>query len=86
MALWTSTVPSTSSPTTSATRAACTGSAATSPRYKVGGHESVFEIWATDAELREIRSELERLMLQDKDRLHIPGLDQRMQPRCKGGP
>lgn len=52
--------------------------------YKVSGQKSVFEIWATDAELREIRGELERLMLLNEDRLHILALDPRMQPRCKG--
>jgi len=52
--------------------------------YKVGGQKSVFEIWATDAELREIRGELDRLMLQDEDRLHILALDPRMMVRCKG--
>ena len=52
--------------------------------YKVGGQKSVFEIWATDAELREIRKELDRLMQADEDRLHILALDPRMQPRCTG--
>lgn len=52
--------------------------------YKVGGQKSVFEIWATDAELRKICSELERLLRADQDRLHILALDPRMQPRCMG--
>jgi len=52
--------------------------------YKVGGQKSVFEIWATDGELREIRGKLEHLMLQDEDRVHILALNPRMQPRCSG--
>ena len=52
--------------------------------YKVCGQKSVFEIWVTGAELVEIRGELERLMLQDEDRLHILALDPRMMTRCKG--
>ncbi len=52
--------------------------------YKVGGQKSVFEIWATPAELEEIRSELDRLMEEGIDRLHILRLDPRMKPRCHG--
>ena len=52
--------------------------------YKVEGQKSVFEIWATDAELNEIRGELKRLMRRDEDRLHILALDPRMPVRCKG--
>lgn len=52
--------------------------------YMVGGQKSVFEIWATDAELHEILGELVRLMLRDEDRLHILALDPRMMARCKG--
>lgn len=52
--------------------------------YKVGGQKSVFEVWATPAELRHIRSDLERLMEAGEDRLHILALDPRMKPRCLG--
>jgi CRISPR-associated protein Cas2 len=52
--------------------------------FKVGGQKSVFEIWATAAELRRIRSDLEDLMITDEDRLHILALDPRMQPRLYG--
>lgn len=52
--------------------------------YKVGGQKSVFEIWATPAELQEIRVELDRLMEAGVDRLHILRLDPRMKPRCHG--
>lgn len=52
--------------------------------YKVGGQKSVFEIWATNSELRKIRSELECLMLHDEDRIHILALDPRMMVRGKG--
>jgi CRISPR-associated protein Cas2 len=52
--------------------------------YKVGGQKSVFEIWATDAELRCIRGDLDTLMYAAADRLHILALDPRMQPRCCG--
>lgn len=52
--------------------------------YKVGGQKSVFEVWATPAELRSIRADLERLMAADEDRLHILALDPRMKPRCLG--
>lgn len=52
--------------------------------YRVGGQKSVYEIWATSGELRQIRIELERLMDADDDRLHILALDPRMKPRCLG--
>lgn len=52
--------------------------------YKVGGQKSVFEIWVTDTELREIRGELGHMMSQEKDRLHILALEPRMKVRCKG--
>lgn len=52
--------------------------------YKVGGQKSVSEIWATDAELRDIRSNLEDLMVAAVDRLHILVLDPRMQPLLYG--
>jgi CRISPR-associated protein Cas2 len=52
--------------------------------YRVGGQKSVYEIWATNGELRQIRTELERLMDADDDRLHILALDPRMKPRCLG--
>jgi CRISPR-associated protein Cas2 len=52
--------------------------------FKVGGQKSVFEIWATPAELRHIRAELDQLTEPDEDRLHILALDPRMQPRCFG--
>lgn len=52
--------------------------------YKVGGQKSVFEIWATDIELRNIRGELERLMSQDEDQILILEMDPRMMARCKG--
>jgi CRISPR-associated protein Cas2 len=52
--------------------------------YKVGGQKSVFEIWATDAELREIHVRLRELMDANEDRLHILSLDPRMKPRCLG--
>lgn len=52
--------------------------------YKVGGQKSVFEIWATPAELRRIRADLESLMDPAEDRLHVLALDPRMKPRCFG--
>lgn len=52
--------------------------------YKVGGQKSVFEIWATPAELRKIRTELNELMDSDQDRLQILALDPRMAVRCLG--
>ena len=52
--------------------------------YKVGGQKSVFEIWATDAELRKIRCELEELMDAAEDRLHIVALDPRSSPHLYG--
>ena len=52
--------------------------------YKVSGQKSVFEIWATDAELREIRDKIKRLIRTDEDRLHILALDPRMPPHGKG--
>ncbi|MDP1606421.1 MAG: CRISPR-associated endonuclease Cas2 [Rhodocyclaceae bacterium] len=52
--------------------------------YKVGGQKSVFEIWATPAELKHIRADLDELMQPAADRLHILALDPRMQPRCLG--
>lgn len=52
--------------------------------YKVGGQKSVFEIWATPAELGNIQSELDQLMDPDEDRLHILRLDPRMKPQCFG--
>lgn len=52
--------------------------------YKVGGQKSVFEIWATTAEMRHIRADLEKLTEPDKDRIHILTLDPRMKPRCFG--
>jgi len=52
--------------------------------FKVGGQKSVFEIWATDGELRQIRAELDELMDADEDRLHILALDPRMKTRCMG--
>lgn len=51
--------------------------------YKVGGQKSVFEIWVTPAELREIRVRLGELM-EKEDRLHILNLDPRMKVRCHG--
>ncbi|MDE2389235.1 MAG: CRISPR-associated endonuclease Cas2 [Betaproteobacteria bacterium] len=51
--------------------------------YKVGGQKSVFEIWVTPAELRDIRARLGELM-DKEDRLHILSLDPRMKPRCYG--
>lgn len=52
--------------------------------YKVGGQKSVFEIWATAAELKHIRTDLDALMEPAADRLHILALDPRMQARCRG--
>lgn len=52
--------------------------------YKVGGQKSVFEIWATPAELKRIRADLEALMEVEEDRLHILALDPRMKPHCFG--
>lgn len=52
--------------------------------YKVGGQKSVFEVWVTPAELRDLRDELDHLMVAEEDRLHILALDPRMQPRCQG--
>ncbi len=52
--------------------------------YKVGGQKSVFEIWVTAAELRHIRTDLERLMDSTEDRLHIFALDPRMRPLLHG--
>jgi CRISPR-associated protein Cas2 len=52
--------------------------------YKVGGQKSVFEVWVTPAELRDIRSGLDKLMEPGEDRLHILALDPRMKPRCLG--
>jgi hypothetical protein len=44
----------------------------------------VFEVWATPAELRQIRTDLDDLMDAAEDRLHILALDPRMSPRCLG--
>lgn len=52
--------------------------------YKVGGQKSVFEVWATAAELRHIRTDLNTLMDPAEDRLHILALDPRMTPRTFG--
>lgn len=52
--------------------------------YKVGGQKSVFEVWATPAELKHIRTDLDELMEPAEDRLHILALDPRMKPRCLG--
>ncbi|MBI5658572.1 MAG: CRISPR-associated endonuclease Cas2 [Nitrosomonadales bacterium] len=52
--------------------------------FKVGGQKSVFEIWATPAELKHIRTDLETLTEASEDRLHILALDPRMKPRCLG--
>jgi CRISPR-associated protein Cas2 len=52
--------------------------------YKVGGQKSVFEIWATPAELASIRRDLAELMEPAEDRLHVFALDPRMKPRCLG--
>lgn len=52
--------------------------------FKVGGQKSVFEIWATDGELRQIRTQLEILMDSGEDRLHILALDPRTKTRCLG--
>lgn len=52
--------------------------------YKVGGQKSVFEIWVTAAELRQIRADLGQLMDAAADRLHVLALDPRMKPRCVG--
>ncbi len=52
--------------------------------YKVAGQKSVFEIWATAAELARIRVDLEDLMDGDEDRLHILALDPRLKPRLFG--
>ncbi len=51
--------------------------------YKVGGQKSVFEIWVTSAELRDICAHLNELM-DEADRLHILRLDPRMKTRCYG--
>lgn len=52
--------------------------------YKVAGQKSVFEIWATPAELAAIRAELEELIDPDADRVHFLGLDPRMKPWLYG--
>ena len=52
--------------------------------FRVGGQKSVFEIWATFAELKAIRADLGLLMDLTEDRLHILALDPRMTPRCHG--
>lgn len=52
--------------------------------YKVGGQKSVFEVWVTPGELRQIERQLEMLMKPEEDRLHILALDPRMKPRCLG--
>lgn len=52
--------------------------------YKVGGQKSVFEVWVTPAELRQIRADLDQIMDSGADRLHILALDPRMKPRCLG--
>jgi CRISPR-associated protein Cas2 len=52
--------------------------------YKVAGQKSVFEIWATPAELARIRADLEAMMDADEDRLHILALDPRMKPALFG--
>jgi len=52
--------------------------------YKVGGQKSVYEIWATPAELGRIRADLAELMDAAEDRVHILVLDPRMQPRLFG--
>ncbi len=52
--------------------------------FKVGGQKSVFEIWATPAELSHIRGDLDAMMEPAEDRLHIIALDPRMKPRCLG--
>jgi len=52
--------------------------------YKVGGQKSVFEVWATPAELRAIHLDLDRMMDAGEDRLHVLALDPRMKPRLFG--
>lgn len=52
--------------------------------FKVGGQKSVFEVWATPAELKHIRLDLDVIMDTTEDRLHILALDPRMKPRCMG--
>lgn len=52
--------------------------------YKVDGQKSVFEIWVTPGELKQIRADLDDLMEPAEDRLHILALDPRMTPRLFG--
>lgn len=52
--------------------------------YKVAGQKSVFEIWATEAELARIRDDLASLIDPDEDRIHIFALDPRMKPMLHG--
>ena len=52
--------------------------------YRVGGQQSVPEIWVTPAELQRIRADLSDLLNSGEDRLHIFSLDPRMKVICVG--
>lgn len=52
--------------------------------YKVAGQKSVFEVWATPAELAAIRADLQALIDPQADRVHVLALDPRMKPRLFG--
>ncbi|MCX7896834.1 MAG: CRISPR-associated endonuclease Cas2 [Rhodocyclaceae bacterium] len=52
--------------------------------FKVAGQKSVFEIWATAAELSSIRAQLAQLIDPQEDRVHILSLDPRLAPQLYG--
>lgn len=52
--------------------------------YRVGGQKSVPECWVTPGELDAIRTALVERIDGREDRVHVLGLDPRMQVRCLG--
>lgn len=52
--------------------------------YRVAGQKSVPEIWVTPAELALIRTDMEKLLSDEEDRLQMLQLDPRMKNHCLG--
>jgi len=54
--------------------------------YKVGGQKSVYEVWATPAEIATIITTLRKLIDAEVDRVHLFRLDPRMSMHAYGIP
>jgi len=52
--------------------------------YSTGGQKSVYECFLTDGELNEVRDELEILIDEESDRVHIFTLDGRSRTHTLG--